>query len=258
MAEGKKSVLLYCDLIHTIEKMDDKTAGQFFKHYLRYINDLNPTTENIVVDLTFESVKQNLKRDLKKWEKRAENSRKNGALGGRPKKNPQKPNRLIENPQEPEKPVTDTVTVTVTDTVNVKDINKDIKKDPVFNFRKSLLELGAKEDLVLDFLKVRAKLKASNTETAFKYLKNQINKSKYNVNQIIEVCIVKNWKSFKADWDISEYVTNENQKEILESNEKIIKYKSNVNPTIFELPESKFLEMQKRNKEGGYIYTILN
>ena len=69
MASSKKSVVLYCDLIHTIEKMDDQTAGQFFKHYLRYINDLNPTTDNLIVDLTFENVKQNLKRDLTRWEK---------------------------------------------------------------------------------------------------------------------------------------------------------------------------------------------
>lgn len=68
MAEDKKSVLLYCDLIHTIEKMDDETAGQFFKHYLRYINDLKPKTDNLIVDVTFEAVKQSLKRDLKKWE----------------------------------------------------------------------------------------------------------------------------------------------------------------------------------------------
>ncbi len=116
MAKDKKSVLLYCDLIHTVEKMDDETAGAFFKHYLRYINDLNPKTDNIVVDLTFESVKQNLKRDLKKWEQRAENSRNNGKKGGRPPK-PKKPSGLIKNPTEPEKPVTDTVTVTG----NVKD-----------------------------------------------------------------------------------------------------------------------------------------
>ena len=120
MAEGKKSVLLYCDLLFTVEKMDDETAGKFFKHYLNYINDNDPITDNLVVDIAFESVKQNLKRDLKKWEKRAEASRSNGSKGGRPKK-PKKPTGLIENLDEPRKPVTDTVTVTVTDTVSKVD-----------------------------------------------------------------------------------------------------------------------------------------
>jgi len=122
MAENKKSVLLYCDIIHTIEKMDNETAGAFFKHYLRYINDQNPTTKNLIIDIAFESVKQNLKRDLKKWEQRAEKSRANGKLGGRPplEKKPKKPSGLKNNLTEPRKP--DTVTVTVTDTV--KDIYK--------------------------------------------------------------------------------------------------------------------------------------
>jgi len=81
MAKDKKSVLLYCDIIHTVEKMDDKTAGEFFKHYLRYINDLNPKTDNLVVDIAFESVKQNLKRDLKKWENTIETKSLSGQEG---------------------------------------------------------------------------------------------------------------------------------------------------------------------------------
>ena len=118
MADGKKSVLLYCDLIHTVEKMDNETAGLFFKHYLRYINDLNPTTDNLIVDITFESVKQNLKRDLLKWESRADNSRNNGKLGGRPKKEETQKTQQVN--LKPEKPVN----VTVTDTVNVNDIKE--------------------------------------------------------------------------------------------------------------------------------------
>lgn len=136
MAQGKKSVVLYCDLIHTIEKMDNETAGEFFKHYLRYINDLEPETNNLVVELTFESVKQNLKRDLKKWERRAENSRKNGTLGGRPKKNPEEPSGLIKNPEEPRKPVNGNVNVNVT----VNDSDNVIKtiEDRKERFKESL------------------------------------------------------------------------------------------------------------------------
>ena len=125
MAKDKKSVLLYCDIIHTIEKMDNATAGEFFKHYLRYINDLNPTTDNMVVDIAFESVKQNLKRDLKKYQNICERNALNGSKGGRPKK-PKKPSGLIGNPKKPKKADTDNDTDI--------DINKkNIKKD--FSFR---------------------------------------------------------------------------------------------------------------------------
>lgn len=68
MAENKKSVLLYCDIIHTIEPLTDEEAGKLFKHYLRYINDLNPCAEDRLTSLLFEPIKQNLKRDLRKWE----------------------------------------------------------------------------------------------------------------------------------------------------------------------------------------------
>lgn len=71
MAEGKKSVLLYCDLIHTVEPLTDEEAGKLFKHYLRYINDQNPCSEDRLITLLFEPIKQNLKRDLKKWESKS-------------------------------------------------------------------------------------------------------------------------------------------------------------------------------------------
>lgn len=81
MAQGKKSVLLYCDIIHTVEKLDNETAGQLFKHYLRYINDQNPETDNPIVDIVFEPIKQTLKRDLKKYGSKLEERSLSGRLG---------------------------------------------------------------------------------------------------------------------------------------------------------------------------------
>ena len=120
MANNKKGILLYCDIIHTVEKLDDKTAGELFKHLLRYVNDKDPKTDNILVEIAFEPIKQTLKRDLRKWENRAETSRANGMKGGRPKE-PKKPSGLINNPTEPKKPVR----VKVKDSVKVKDKVKD-------------------------------------------------------------------------------------------------------------------------------------
>lgn len=68
MAENKKSVLLYCDIIHTVKELSDEEAGKLFKHYLEYINDLNPSAPDKLTQIVFEPIKQNLKRDLKKWE----------------------------------------------------------------------------------------------------------------------------------------------------------------------------------------------
>jgi hypothetical protein len=83
MATGKKSFVLYSDLIHTIEKMPSEKAGDLFKHILRYVNDLNPVVEDLIIELTFEPIKQQLKRDLEKWVKEIKPQRsESGRLGG--------------------------------------------------------------------------------------------------------------------------------------------------------------------------------
>lgn len=67
MAENKKSFLLYADLIHTVDKLPDDYAGKLFKHLLQYVNDMNPETDDIVINIAFEPIKQSLKRDLIRW-----------------------------------------------------------------------------------------------------------------------------------------------------------------------------------------------
>lgn len=81
MAKDKKSFLVYCDLIHTVKKMKKEDAGELFLHLLEYTNDLNPVTENAIVELVFEPIKQQLKRDLKAYETSIEEKSLSGRLG---------------------------------------------------------------------------------------------------------------------------------------------------------------------------------
>jgi hypothetical protein len=75
MAENKKGFLLYADYIHTLEHLPDEVAGQLFKHILAYVNDQDPQTDNPLIKLAFEPIRQQLKRDLVKYEgKRATRS----------------------------------------------------------------------------------------------------------------------------------------------------------------------------------------
>jgi hypothetical protein len=104
MAENKKSFLLYCDIIHTVKKLTDEQAGKLFKHILSYVNDEDPTTDDILLDLVFEPIKQSLKRDLKRYESICNRNQINGAKGGRPIKKPKKPTGLKNNPNNPEEP----------------------------------------------------------------------------------------------------------------------------------------------------------
>lgn len=121
MAENKKSFILYCDLIHTVNKLPNDKAGELFKHILSYVNDENPHTEDLIIQIAFEPVKLQLKRDLVKWENYIEKQRQNGKNGGRPPKakETQKTQAFLEKPKK-----ADTVTVTVTDNVNDTVTNK--------------------------------------------------------------------------------------------------------------------------------------
>jgi len=87
MAENKKSFLLYADIIYTVSKLSLSRRGKLFTMILDYVNDKNPTTNDIQVDLVFEPIKRNLKRDLEKYTQYVEKQKVNGAKGGRPKSN---------------------------------------------------------------------------------------------------------------------------------------------------------------------------
>jgi len=115
MAEGKKSVLLYCDLIHTVRKLDNEMAGKLFKHYLSYINDEDPQTDDILLEVVFEPIKQALKRDLTKWEGIKQSRSKAGKISAEVRAT----NKLQQSSTNPTVSVNDSVTV------NVNVINKE-------------------------------------------------------------------------------------------------------------------------------------
>lgn len=81
MATGKKGFVLYADLIYTVSKLPSDKAGDLFKHILSYVNDENPITDDILIQIAFEPIKQQLKRDLDKWEQEKETKSKSGQLG---------------------------------------------------------------------------------------------------------------------------------------------------------------------------------
>ena len=81
MADDKKSFLLYCDVLHTVEKLTDEQAGKLFKHILKYVNDLNPECEDLLTEIAFEPIKQSLKRDLIKWDDKIQKRSEAGKAG---------------------------------------------------------------------------------------------------------------------------------------------------------------------------------
>jgi len=117
MAENKKSVLLYCDIIHTVKELSDEEAGVLFKHYLAYINDENPTPKDKLTQIVFEPIKQNLKRDLEKWKDKSIKNKDIAIAGWEKRKNANACESIKEDANDADK---------VKDKVKDKDIIEDI------------------------------------------------------------------------------------------------------------------------------------
>lgn len=69
-----------------------------------------------------------------------------------------------------------------------------------FCFKTALLELGADQSLVADWMAVRKTKKASNTKTALDSFMREVNKAGYTVDQALRLCCKKDWKGFDAEW----------------------------------------------------------
>ena len=187
MAENKKSFLLYADLIHTIEKLPDVDAGELFKHILRYVNDQDPETDNLIVEIAFEPIKQALKRDLKNWEskqkQRSEAGKKSAEARKRKSNENQRPLKSVEQTS-----TNSTVNVNVNDNVNDINISKDITPTADFFIDKDLNQAFLEW---IDYRKeIRKTLKPSTAQKQVKFLQRFDSK---DAILIIEQSIQNGW-----------------------------------------------------------------
>ena len=142
MADNKKSFLLYCDLIHTVKKLSNEQAGDLFKQILSYVNDENPIIDNVLIELVFEPIKQQLKRDLSTWEKKIAKRAEAGRLGGlksgevrsnlkQNEANEASASTVKQNEANEAVNVNDTVSVTVNVNDNINIIKKEAEKKKI-------------------------------------------------------------------------------------------------------------------------------
>ena len=80
MAKDKKSFLLYADQQSVFKQLPDEIAGQLIKHIFSYVNDENPITDNLIINIAFEPIRLQLKRDLQKYESIRERNSANARM----------------------------------------------------------------------------------------------------------------------------------------------------------------------------------
>lgn len=229
MVEDKKSFLLYNDLIYTINKMPNDKAGELFKHILSYVNGLEQETDDLIIQLTFEPIKQQLKRDFAKYEVVKTDKSNGGKLGNLKRWHKDLYDKVIKNELDINNAIeiannrksshtdnmqslpiasiavndNDNVNVTVNDNV-INTISKEIdiynKKSEKFNYKQAMIDYGFDKGLVNEWLLVRKTKKGVNTQTAFKNFIQQVVKSQLDINTVLEKCIEKSWCGFEAEW----------------------------------------------------------
>ena len=126
MAEGKKSFVLYADLIKNIDHLTNEEKGILFNHLLEYVNDMNPVLEDRVVLSAWKFIQSQLKRDLVKFEeiksKRSDAGKKSARLRALKKEQQKatKPTSVESVQQSSTNPtVNDNVNDNVNDIINI-------------------------------------------------------------------------------------------------------------------------------------------
>ena len=209
MAENKKSFILYCDIIHTVKKLPKDKQADLFVHILEYVNDMNPITDDFVVEIAFEPIKQALKRDLLKYEKIRQRNAENGKTGGRPKKvvedepvevvkasKPKKPSGIIGDPKNPSEPKKADIGIGIDSVIDIG-IGSDIEKEKTEDVNIVSSETKIKNEAFEKFNKW-----VDENATNVRRIKNQITedqftklKEKYNSQQIMQIILnLENYK----------------------------------------------------------------
>lgn len=145
MAKDKKSFILYCDQQGLFNKLPDEIAGKLIKHIFAYVNDDNPITSDLLLEIAFEPIKLQLKRDLRKYDEYIDKQRVNGAKGGRPTKpnETQKTQAFFDKPKKADN---------VNANVNANEINKKGFVKPTIEELKEYMREQGMNDIAENWL----------------------------------------------------------------------------------------------------------
>lgn len=87
-----------------------------------------------------------------------------------------------------------------TTTQDAKALSFSNKKEKVEYTKADLISIGIDESIARDFLITRKAKKAKLTETAFAGIVREAEKANLTIQQALQICVERNWQSFKAEW----------------------------------------------------------
>ena len=206
MAEDKKGFILYSDQKELFAQLPDELAGKLIKHIMAYVNDEDPVTDDMIINIAFTPIKLQLKRDLIKFEETKGRRSIAGKIGAEKRwqdmaKDSNRINGMANDSKG--KQAIAKIAVNVNGNVNVKE-------KYIYSFFDSLIEYGFEKDLCTEWMKVRKDKGATNTLTAFKGFVKEVEKNGNDINFILRTCIERSWKGFNSEW-IPKVLTEQNR-----------------------------------------------
>ena len=229
----------YFDVLNKIKDREDKLDFLLAIIDKQFLNE-EPKEMEFIVDLCYESQRHSIEKSVNGWLR----VNKGGIMGeviSNPTSNP--PLHVGSNPKEEEEKEEEKEEVEVEEENVLFDINK----------------------LSLKYLKDDKLSNAVISNKANKLKdKDHLTKriSEYNEMLTEKGRHCETWKeycSYFRNWNkLTMYIDSKDKEFLNPNNEEIITFNSNVNPTVFKLVKSKFLELQSKNKSGGYIYKIIS
>jgi hypothetical protein len=199
MAKDKKGFILYADQKALFDQLPNEKAGELIKFIMAYVNDEDPLTDDLIINLAFTPIKQQLKRDLQKFEE-TKIKRSNAGKAGADKRWQPLANdsKRIQTIAKIADNVNDNVNVSVNDNDNVILLEKETKELNnntsilLFNNRKNKFKESIKpfvlifgKDMCNDFFAYWTEPNKSKTKMKFEMQKTwdvNLRLSKWNSN----------------------------------------------------------------------------
>lgn len=189
------SVVFLKDWSTLILSLSAENQLYFWGLFMVYDHNTEIECENEYVKPIWNFIKGQLDKMKDKYiENTVKTNRENGKLGGRPKKE-----ETQDNPKNPIGLNETQITPKDKDKDNNKEKDNDLPPT-AFSFYKSLISLGAETKLANEWIDVRKKKKATNTETALEGFVREMNKGGLGINETLRICIEKSWSGLNAKW----------------------------------------------------------
>jgi len=164
MAKDKKSFILYVDQKDLWNKLPDEIAGKLIKHIYSYVSDENPSSNDLIVEIAFEPIKQQLKRDLKLFEEKRVKRSEAGIAGANKRwQEIANDSKRISNIAKIADNVNDNVNVNVIDNIDYQALLEFVNKSFGRNFKvvgdkvqrsyKARLKDGYKKEDIMNAIK---------------------------------------------------------------------------------------------------------